>query len=74
MRIWEQKSNAPGLTTTRSFGDTIAHSIGATHKPEIIEYTLDMKIKRDTFLILASDGVWQYMTNNEVAKIVFDSY
>jgi serine/threonine protein phosphatase PrpC len=33
-----------------------------------------MKIKRDTFCVLASDGVWQYMTNFEVAKIVFDHY
>ena len=58
LRIWQQKENAPGLTTTRSFGDTSAHSIGATHKPEITTYTLDITGKKDCFLVLATDGVW----------------
>lgn len=58
LRIWHKKQNAPGLTTTRSFGDTSAHEIGATHKPEIYEYSIDTHCQRDSFLILATDGVW----------------
>jgi len=33
---------------------------------------LDVAGKKDCFLILATDGVWQYMSNMEVAKIVFE--
>ena len=52
---------------SRSLGDNVAHLYGVTSDPEITEY--DIK-PEDKFIILASDGVWEFMTNQEVIDIV----
>lgn len=49
---------------TRSFGDEVASRVGITAEPEILE--LDLQ-KDDKFIVLASDGVWEFITNEEVA-------
>ena len=36
--------------------------------PEVLEYTLS---PQDKIIVLASDGVWEFMSNQEVADIVF---
>lgn len=40
---------------SRSLGDNVSKSIGVSHRPEIIKIGRD---KRDSFILLASDGVW----------------
>jgi len=52
---------------TRSFGDEVASRVGVNGEPEILELDL---AKDDKFIILASDGVWEFLSNDEVAKIV----
>lgn len=52
---------------TRSFGDEVAGRVGITAEPEILE--LDLQ-KDDKFIVLASDGVWEFITNEEVAQMV----
>ena len=49
-----------GLALSRSFGDNISKSIGVSSEPEIIKMKLD---KRDKFILLASDGVWEFVSN-----------
>ena len=49
-----------GLAMSRSFGDNISKSIGVSSEPEIIKMKLD---KRDKFILLASDGVWEFVSN-----------
>ena len=56
---------------TRSFGDTVAASVGVTSDPEIFDYDL---MTEDKIIVLASDGVWDLFTNSEVAKIIFPFY
>ena len=52
---------------TRSFGDEVGASVGVFSVPEVTEY----KIKEeDKALIILSDGLLEYMTNEEVANIV----
>ena len=48
---------------SRSFGDQIGASVGIISEPEIIEYYFN---KDDLFFILATDGLWEFMTNDEV--------
>ena len=48
----------PGLAMTRSFGDKIASSIGTTPNPEIFMHEFT---KEDKFIIIASDGIWEFM-------------
>ena len=52
---------------SRSLGDRVAHSVGVSCEPEIKEFVLN---EFDKILILASDGVWEFLTNTEVANIV----
>lgn len=68
MRVWLKDEEVPGLAMSRSLGDKVAQSVGVIPNPEILEYTLT---KYDEFLLIASDGVWEFMTNVDVARLVF---
>lgn len=67
-RVWMQGQDAPGLAMSRSLGDEIAHSIGVNCSPEVSRFTLGPD---DKFLVVASDGVWEYLSNEEVGRIVW---
>ena len=56
---------------TRSFGDATAARVGVCAVPECTEYELQVG---DKFVVLASDGVWEFMRNEEVAKIIWPFY
>lgn len=49
---------------SRSFGDRIAHSVGVSHEAETYQFTLGLN---DKFLVIASDGVWEFLSNEDVA-------
>ncbi len=51
---------------SRAIGD-IALQPFVTAEPEIMEKTIGLE---DEYLILASDGVWDVMSNEDVAKFV----
>jgi serine/threonine protein phosphatase PrpC len=42
----------------RSFGDKVAHSVGVSAEPEIKEFILN---ENDKFVIIASDGLWDFL-------------
>jgi len=56
---------------TRSFGDEIAQRCGVTVEPEVLEFDL---CPDDRFIVLASDGVWDFLTNDDVSRIVMPHY
>ena len=56
---------------TRSMGDGVAHSVGVTAEPETMQFTLGLN---DKFLVIASDGVWEFLSNEDVANIVLPYY
>lgn len=56
---------------TRSFGDAMAAKVGVNAIPECDEIEL---IKDDKFIVLASDGVWEFLKNIDVAKIIYPFY
>ena len=56
---------------TRSFGDTVAHSVGCNAEPEMGEYSFS---KDDKVVVIASDGVWEFMSNEKVSEIVIPYY
>ena len=67
-RVWVKGTTSPGLAVSRSFGDAVAASVGLTSEPHIIEASIRPE---DRILIIASDGVWEKMTNEEVMRIAF---
>ena len=58
----------PGLCMSRSLGDLDGMACGMTSKPEISQISLDPEI--DRYLILASDGVWEFLTSESVIALV----
>lgn len=68
MRVWLKHEDIPGLAMSRSFGDSTAARVGVNAIPEVkvFDMTPDDKI-----IVLASDGVWEFLDNQVVANIVF---
>lgn len=67
-RVWESISNSPGLSMSRSIGDSIAKTIGVTSEPELSQ--LEINEKNDLFIVLGTDGIWDVMNNEEVLNFV----
>ena len=67
-RVWFKDGDYPGLAMSRSIGDTLAHKVGVSNVPEIMEYNIN-NIK-PVAVIVASDGVWEFMSNEQVKNIL----
>lgn len=65
-RVWLGESNIPGLAMSRSLCDHIVHSVGVSSRPDITEYVLT---DEDTMLIIATDGLWEFISNQEAVNI-----
>lgn len=70
-RVWLKHEDYPGLAMSRSLGDFIAKSAGCSGIPEIIETKIT---DSSQFLIIASDGVWEFLSNSAVSQIVEPYY
>ncbi|KAM3343547.1 putative protein phosphatase 2C 1 [Capsicum galapagoense] len=66
-RVWLPFDNAPGLAMARAFGDFCVKDYGVISVPEFSHRVLT---ERDKFIVLASDGVWDVLSNEEVVDIV----
>ena len=60
MRVWLKTEDIPGLAMSRSFGDAMAARVGVNAVPEIKEFQLTVE---DKIMVLASDGVWEFLKN-----------
>lgn len=70
-RVWKKNEMYPGLAMSRSIGDLIASTLGVIPEPEIIEMELESTTQ---FIIIASDGVWEFLDNKTVKDIVMPYY
>ena len=70
-RIWLKCEDVPGLAMSRSFGDAKAKTIGCLSTPDIKEFNIH---RADRIIISASDGIWEFLTNQEVADLVYPFY
>ena len=68
-RVWLKNSQVPGLAMSRSFGDEVATLAGVIHKPEIKHFSLN---NSDKAIVLASDGVWEFVSNKLVLKLLLN--
>ena len=71
LRIYMKDKDLPGLAMTRSFGDYFASIAGTIAVPEVKEHIL---VPEDKFIILASDGLFEFISSEEVGKIVQNYY
>jgi len=51
---------------SRALGDDVAHSAGVSSLPDVTHHELQAS---DTMLILASDGIWEFISNDEAVLI-----
>ena len=70
-RVWDGNNNYPGLAMSRSIGDLKGKKCGLISEPEIIEYNLDQRSK---YLVICSDGVWEFLNNEDIMKIGIEYY
>ena len=71
-RVWDKtQDKGPGLAMSRSIGDGQAKTLGVLAEPDIFEYTLN---EGDKFIICASDGIWEYLSNDDAMNIVKEVY
>ena len=65
--MWLKNEDIPGLAMTRSFGDETAARVGVIAEPGMLYYNNYLEIleldlcKDDKFIVLASDGVWEFL-------------
>ncbi|XP_031476153.1 probable protein phosphatase 2C 33 isoform X1 [Nymphaea colorata] len=66
-RVWLPHNDSPGLAMARAFGDFCLKEFGLISVPEVSYRLLS---QRDEFVVLATDGVWDVLSNKEVVDIV----
>ncbi|CAI9093645.1 OLC1v1029198C1 [Oldenlandia corymbosa var. corymbosa] len=66
-RVWLPHDDSPGLAMSRAFGDFVLKNHGVIAIPEVSCHQLS---ENDLFLVLASDGVWDVLSNDQVTSIV----
>lgn len=67
-RVWLKDRRMPGLAVTRVIGDSVLSGI-VSPEPELTTHDLTSE---DRFCIVASDGIWTVMSNDEVVSFVND--
>lgn len=71
-RVWLGHMDVPGLAMSRSLADVVAHSAGVSSEPEFVEYTFNPD-REDLIMVMASDGLWEFMSNQEVMDIAYNT-
>lgn len=66
-RVWLPNSDSPGLAMARAFGDFCLKDFGLISIPDVYYHRVT---ERDEFVVLATDGVWDVLSNKEVVDIV----
>lgn len=66
-RIWHPYGQYPGTAFTRSIGDLVSEELGVIAEPEILCKALNA---HDKFIVIASDGVFEFLTSQSVVDIV----
>ncbi|XP_038881643.1 probable protein phosphatase 2C 65 [Benincasa hispida] len=66
-RVWVPDADYPGLAMSRSLGDFCLKDYGLISTPQVSYRKLTRK---DEFIVIATDGIWDVLTNKQVINIV----
>ena len=66
-RVWDSTLEKPGCAFTRSIGDAVAEKIGVYAEPEVLTWKLQ---PNDRFAIVASDGVFEFISSQGVVDMI----
>lgn len=62
-RVWHE---GVGVAVSRSLGDHVLKKVGVSAEPVVTTRELD---ERDSLLILASDGLWEFVSSHEAVAL-----
>jgi serine/threonine protein phosphatase PrpC/CRP-like cAMP-binding protein len=65
-RVWHPTEDYPGTAFTRSIGDALAEDLGVYAEPEMLTREIQ---PQDRILVIASDGIYEFLTNQSVIDI-----
>ena len=72
LRVWDSPLlKSPGLALSRLIGDLDAAKIGVIAEPD---FWMKSVKKEMNFIVIASDGIWEFLSNKEVCDIVKKFY
>lgn len=66
-RVWVKDGYYPGTAFTRSLGDSVAEKIGVMAEAEHVVRRVS---KDDVYVILATDGVWEFVPSQTAVDMV----
>jgi len=66
-RVYQKGKVFPGLCMTRSLGDCSGKVVGVIAEPEV--YSYELPAENDPCLVIASDGVWEFIASKKLAKL-----
>ncbi|XP_019053273.1 PREDICTED: probable protein phosphatase 2C 73 [Nelumbo nucifera] len=66
-RVWVPDEDYPGLAMARAFADFCLKDFGLISTPQVSYRKITDK---DEFVVMATDGVWDVLSNEEVVEIV----
>ena len=56
---------------SRSIGDLVAAHVGVISEPEVIVHKLTSE---DKFILIATDGVWEFLSSQACVNIIAEHY
>lgn len=62
----------PGLSMTRSLGDLSVKNHGVVAEPEVSTWTWNTDGCTTSYIVIASDGLWDFLSPQEVSSMVLD--
>jgi serine/threonine protein phosphatase PrpC len=66
-RVFKIGKSFPGIAMSRAIGDLIAQTVGVSHIPDVTELDLT---PADEFVIVCSDGVWEFISSQDAVEEV----
>ena len=69
-RLWRKDAFEPGTAFSRSLGDFTAQELGCSSEPEVQKHVID---ENDFCCVLATDGVWEFLTNQVVLDMCLET-
>ena len=66
-RVFVRGRTYPGLSTTRSLGDLLAHHIGVTSEPSVRIVNMSTQLS-ERFIAIATDGIWDNMSAEDLVE------
>ena len=66
-RVWLKGKEYPGLSISRSIGDLSVEDIGVISEPDVTVFDVYQLIK---IVVIGTDGLWEFLSNEQVKEIV----